>query len=173
VKQSVRKGDVSLQTPLGRVEIDWRDGEVRGIAFGAFAPGPEQTTVVAGEPPDAGCRCLVEELIAYFGGGSGTFRTAPTTDGHTVFQREVWDAARHIPFGWTRSYGQLAKELGRPGSARAVGAALGQNPFPLLIPCHRVVAANGSLTGFAGGLAWKGALLAHERDAASGQTRVF
>lgn len=80
----------------------------------------------------------------------------------TEFQRNVWEALRRIPFGETRSYGDLATSLGRPGSARAVGRACGRNPLPLLVPCHRVVAAGGKLGGFSGGIHIKEALLDRE-----------
>jgi len=84
--------------------------------------------------------------------------------GGTTFQRKVWEALRQIPAGRTKSYGQLAAALGRPGAARAVGSACGANPIPLLIPCHRVLAAGGGLGGFSGGLHWKRQLLARESE---------
>jgi methylated-DNA-[protein]-cysteine S-methyltransferase len=81
----------------------------------------------------------------------------------TEFQRRVWDAARRVPLGSVASYGDLARALGAPGSSRAVGNALGANPVPLFIPCHRVIQSDRSLGGFSGGLAWKRFLLEHER----------
>lgn len=81
----------------------------------------------------------------------------------TLFQQEVWAALRRIPFGETRSYGAIAREIGRPGAARAVGHACGRNPVPLFVPCHRVVQKGGALGGFSGGLAVKEALLGLER----------
>lgn len=83
-------------------------------------------------------------------------------DGGTGFQRAVWTMLRRIPVGKTRTYGELARALRRPGAARAVGSACGANPIPLLIPCHRVLAAGGKLGGFSGGLEWKCRLLAIE-----------
>lgn len=80
----------------------------------------------------------------------------------TAFQQAVWRQLRRIPTGQTRSYGELAGQLGRPGAARAVGAACGANPIPLLLPCHRVIASNGGRGGFSGGLAWKLRLLQRE-----------
>jgi methylated-DNA-[protein]-cysteine S-methyltransferase len=82
--------------------------------------------------------------------------------GGTAFQRAVWRAMLEIPRGETRSYGWLAERIGRPGAARAVGQAVGANPLPLLVPCHRVIASDGGLGGFGGGLAMKEALLRHE-----------
>jgi methylated-DNA-[protein]-cysteine S-methyltransferase len=83
----------------------------------------------------------------------------------TKFQNDVWQALLGIPFGETRSYGQLARQLGNPRATRAVGAANGRNPISIVVPCHRVIGASGKLTGFAGGLETKAHLLALERDA--------
>ena len=80
----------------------------------------------------------------------------------TDFQKKVWSALRKIPSGWTKSYGEIARAIGKPKAVRAVGGACGANRVPLLIPCHRVLAANGKLGGFSGGLVWKRALLARE-----------
>jgi methylated-DNA-[protein]-cysteine S-methyltransferase len=91
----------------------------------------------------------------------------------TSFQHEVWDALVRIPLGTTTSYGALASKLGRAGSARAVGLANGSNPIGLIIPCHRVIGADGSLTGYGGGLPLKRALLAHEAEVARGETDLF
>jgi methylated-DNA-[protein]-cysteine S-methyltransferase len=80
--------------------------------------------------------------------------------GHaTLFQRHVWEITRSIPYGETRSYGWVAKQIGKPDAARAVGQALGKNPLPIVVPCHRVIASNGSLCGFGGGLEMKRSLL--------------
>ena len=84
----------------------------------------------------------------------------------TEFQRLVWGELERIPFGQTRSYGEIAEAIGRPPAARAVGAATGRNPAPILVPCHRVVGASGALTGFAGGMEAKRALLTHEAEVA-------
>jgi len=102
-------------------------------------------------------------LVAYFHGETDALDEVPTATGGTPFQRDVWNALRRIPAGTTISYGQLAANLGRPGSARAVGAANGANPIPIIVPCHRVIGADGTLTGFASGLARKRWLLDHER----------
>jgi len=84
----------------------------------------------------------------------------------TDFQKKVWKAMSRIPYGRTKTYGQLARQLKRPAAARAVGAACGANPLPLVVPCHRVLGQNGSLTGFGGGLAWKQWLLDLEAKSA-------
>jgi methylated-DNA-[protein]-cysteine S-methyltransferase len=101
-------------------------------------------------------------LEAYFEGDLGALASQPTATNGTLFQRRVWDALRRIPVGETRSYGALAVAIGRPGAARAVGLANGSNPIAVVVPCHRVIGANASLTGFGGGLPRKRWLLDHE-----------
>jgi methylated-DNA-[protein]-cysteine S-methyltransferase len=98
---------------------------------------------------------VVRRLRAYFEGHVVDFPDAVDFTGATDFQQEVWRAARLIPRGQTRSYAWLAGRIGRPGAARAVGQALGRNPLPVVVPCHRVLAAGGGLGGFSGGLAMK------------------
>jgi methylated-DNA-[protein]-cysteine S-methyltransferase len=101
---------------------------------------------------------LREQLREYFNGARREFELSLAPRG-TEFQLGVWDALREIPYGETESYGELAARIGRPGSARAVGAANGQNPIAVVVPCHRVIGASGSLTGYAGGLERKRLLL--------------
>jgi methylated-DNA-[protein]-cysteine S-methyltransferase len=101
-------------------------------------------------------------LEAYFEGDLKAIGDVPTMASGTEFQREVWAALRLIPVGLTTSYGALAAKLRRPAAVRAVGLANGANPIPIVIPCHRVIGANGSLTGYGGGLDRKRWLLAHE-----------
>lgn len=102
------------------------------------------------------------QIAAYFAGTLTRF-TVPLDFRGSAFQNEVWAALLTIPFGETRSYGEIACQIGRPGAARAVGAANGRNPISIIAPCHRVIGGNGSLTGFAGGLAAKQLLLELER----------
>jgi methylated-DNA-[protein]-cysteine S-methyltransferase len=102
-----------------------------------------------------------KELTEYFTGRRRRFTVRLDFTG-TDFQKQVWRALLEIPFGETRSYGELARKLGRPSAMRAVGAANGRNPISIIAPCHRVIGANGALTGFAGGLKAKRALLALE-----------
>jgi methylated-DNA-[protein]-cysteine S-methyltransferase len=102
------------------------------------------------------------QLGAYFAGTLKTF-TVPLDFQGTVFQKRVWNALLTIPFGETRSYGAIARQIGKPSAVRAVGAANGRNPISIVAPCHRVVGAKGELTGFAGGLAAKARLLEMER----------
>lgn len=100
---------------------------------------------------------------AYFEGELAAIEAVSTHTRGTGFQRRVWSALREIPAGTTLSYGQLAARIGRPAAVRAVGAANGANPIPVIVPCHRVIGADASLTGFGGGLERKRWLLAHER----------
>ena len=102
-----------------------------------------------------------QELSEYFGGGRKRFETALAPEG-TPFQQAVWKAISTVGFGETITYGELARHAGFPGSARAAGAATGRNPISIIVPCHRIVGSNGSLTGYAGGLERKRALLALE-----------
>jgi len=106
------------------------------------------------------------QIEAYFAGERSGFDVALCPDG-TSFQRRVWDALSEIPYGKTRSYGEIARRIGRPGAARAVGLASGRNPIPIIVPCHRVIGANGTLTGYAGGLETKRALLDLEQASCS------
>ncbi|KMM89135.1 methylated-DNA--[protein]-cysteine S-methyltransferase [Pseudomonas lundensis] len=102
------------------------------------------------------------QLDAYFAGERLTF-DLPLKPQGTPFQQQVWQALTTIPFAVITSYGQLSQQIQRPTASRAVGAANGRNPIPIIIPCHRVIGSNGKLTGFAGGLAAKQWLLEHER----------
>ena len=106
---------------------------------------------------------LQERLQAYFSGLRVDFPDELDLSGATPFQRQVWQAARHIPYGATRSYQWVASHIGKPGAARAVGQALGKNPLPIIVPCHRVVASSGELGGFTGGIEVKKQLLEMER----------
>lgn len=119
----------------------------------------EQADIRQGAMP----RALKRALDAYFAGDLHTLDDIPCVPDGTEFQQSVWSALRAIPAGQTLSYGGLAERLGNPRAVRAVGLANGSNPIPLIIPCHRVIGANGELTGYGGGLARKRWLLDHER----------
>lgn len=105
---------------------------------------------------------LSKALLDYFAGDLAVIDTLPTATAGTPFQREVWQALRNIPCGRVMHYGQLAEMLGRAGAARAVGAANGSNPVSIVVPCHRVIGRNGTMTGYAGGVQRKEWLLRHE-----------
>ncbi|WP_262056602.1 methylated-DNA--[protein]-cysteine S-methyltransferase [Streptomyces sp. STR69] len=118
-----------------------------------------------GDPDDTPFTEATAQLQAYFAGELKEFTLELRLHG-TPFQRTVWDQLRRIPYGETRSYGDLADALGNPGASRAVGLANGKNPIGIIVPCHRVVGANGSLTGYGGGLDRKQRLLDFEGGAA-------
>ncbi|MEM6326963.1 MAG: methylated-DNA--[protein]-cysteine S-methyltransferase [Bacteroidota bacterium] len=149
-------------TPLGdALLVADADGALTRLAFDTTPPhGARYAPSRLGE--------AVGQLTAYFAGERTAFDLVLRPEG-TLFQREVWDALLEIPHGETRTYGDLAHRLGQPGGAQAVGAANGANPLAVVIPCHRVIGADGSLTGYAGGLHRKRALL----DLESRQTRLF
>jgi methylated-DNA-[protein]-cysteine S-methyltransferase len=115
------------------------------------------TMTKANSPP-----ALIEALETYFAGNLDALDILETATGGTPFRRQVWQALRTIPPGTTQSYGQLAARIGRPTASRAVGSANGANPIAIVVPCHRVIGANGTLTGYAGGLGHKTWLLEHE-----------
>jgi methylated-DNA-[protein]-cysteine S-methyltransferase len=140
-------------------------GDNQQLALVAGERGIEQIrfegTPADGVPRDDHFPVLKEaaaQLRAYFGGELKLFELPLTPEG-TAFQRSVWDALLTIPYGETRSYMQMAVLIGAPKAVRAVGAANGQNPIPIVIPCHRVIGSNGKLTGFGGGLPLKRQLL--------------
>ncbi|OYX55535.1 MAG: methylated-DNA--protein-cysteine methyltransferase [Brevundimonas subvibrioides] len=156
-----------IATPVGEVLlVTDADGAVRALDFADYEPrmmrllgrhAPD-AELVAGLAPGA-VRGAVE---AYFAGDARALDGLKVRTGGTVFQRAVWAALRAIPAGETRSYGQLAAAIGSPKAVRAAGLANGQNPIAVIVPCHRVIGANGTLTGYAGGLERKRWLLAHE-----------
>lgn len=114
------------------------------------------------EAAPAVLREAYQQLAEYFEGRRTKFSVKLNLSG-TAFQKKVWSRLRRIPFGQTRSYGQVARSCGRPGAARAVGGANHRNPVVIFVPCHRVIGSDGSLTGFGGGLWRKKWLLEHER----------
>jgi methylated-DNA-[protein]-cysteine S-methyltransferase len=157
-KQHVYK---RMTSPVGTLTLAATDDGLAAILWENDRPGRVPLDVVAeanGHP------VLVEterQLKEYFAGRRRRFALKLDLAG-TEFQRSVWSALQTIPFGVTRSYAQIAEQVGRPGAARAVGAANGRNPVSIVAPCHRVVGSSGALTGFAGGLEIKAQLLAFE-----------
>jgi methylated-DNA-[protein]-cysteine S-methyltransferase len=107
---------------------------------------------------------LMERLKVYFSGHRTTFPDKLDLSRATHFQREVWEITRLIPYGETRSYAWVAEQVKKPGAARAVGQALGKNPLPIIVPCHRVIASDGKLGGFSGGVEMKRYLLSLEAE---------
>jgi methylated-DNA-[protein]-cysteine S-methyltransferase len=150
-----------MATPLGMVTVAATAEGLAGLWFDdqKYHPGPLDAPVHADQPHIAQA---MDELGRYFaGGGTLAFRTRLDLHG-TPFQQAVWRALLRIGPGCTRSYGELARGLHVPTAARAVGAAVGRNPISILVPCHRVLGSNGSLTGYAGGVQRKQALLGLE-----------
>ncbi len=126
------------------------------------------------EGSDAHMDALCRELAAYSAGEDADLSPTMDIEDGTPFQQSVWLALRQIPRGEVMSYGEVAETIGKPGSARAVGQAIGANPLTIVVPCHRVVGSDGALTGFGGGLDAKVALLVHEgrTDAVAQRTRT-
>jgi methylated-DNA-[protein]-cysteine S-methyltransferase len=150
---------------LGVVTIVEEDDALVQLSFGGDAVGlPDLLPFDACEQVTPLLERAVRELNEYFAGARRDF-DLPLAPQGTPFQRCVWDALRTIPYGETRSYGEIAAQVGKPGAARAVGGANNRNPLALFIPCHRVIGADGSLTGFASGLDHKHFLLELERHA--------
>lgn len=149
-------------TVLGAFTVIGDDAAITGICFpGARAPndGSWGRPVDPADHPVLGA--AARQLAEFLAGGRTEF-DLPLRPGGTEFQRAAWAALLQIPYGRTRTYGQQAGLLGRPGAARAVGGANNRNPIPVVIPCHRVVGSGGALTGYAGGMDLKTALLALE-----------
>jgi methylated-DNA-[protein]-cysteine S-methyltransferase len=153
-----------LESPLGRLRLV-TDGEA---LVAVDLPGyPSDAETGPHEPDHPVLREASRQLEEYFAGRRRRFEL-PLRPHGTTFQRKVWRALEAIPFGATRSYADLARAIGRPTATRAVGAANGRNPLAIIVPCHRVIGADGSLTGYGGGLPAKRWLLAHEAGAPSG-----
>lgn len=147
-------------SPVGRLLLA---GDASGLRLISFPAGSRARRPAPGwRREDGAFDEAKRQLRAYFDGALTRFdlRLAPAG---TPFQLAVWRALRDIPYGETRSYGELARAIGRPTASRAVGAANGANPLPIVVPCHRVIGSSGRLTGFGGGLETKAALLALER----------
>lgn len=157
-----------MQGPLGRLMLVASEQGLTGVYFESHRHMRSfEAREVRSHPVLDSAR---RELGEYFAGTRCYFETAlaPHTErGGTAFQAAVWEALATIPWGTTWSYSELSRSLGRPSAARAVGAANARNPLSIFVPCHRVVGASGSLTGYAGGMDWKRWLLAHEQKAAS------
>jgi methylated-DNA-[protein]-cysteine S-methyltransferase len=154
-----------VTTPIGPLTLGEHDGRVCLLHFGAKAADARAALQrwYPGEPlADAEITSLRTALRRYFDGHLGVIDQIEVELNGTTFQKQVWSALRSIPAGTTLSYGELARRLGHTQAVRAVGAANGANPVALIVPCHRVIGSNGSLTGYGGGLDRKRWLLAHE-----------
>ncbi|KUL46521.1 cysteine methyltransferase, partial [Streptomyces sp. NRRL F-4489] len=155
---------VLTDTPVGPLTLVADGDALTGLYMdGQRHRPPQETFGTPADPSDPPFARAVAQLRAYFRGELTAFDLPLALRG-TPFQRRVWAALRTIPYGETVSYGQLAARLGVPTAARAVGLANGRNPVGIIVPCHRVVGANGSLTGYGGGLDRKRRLLTFERS---------
>lgn len=143
---------ITMDTPIGRLYLSGDEADICEIRLAGPQDGAQLTQ---------GCAALQEavgQIRDYFAGKRTVF-ALPLNPAGTAFERSVWEALSAIPYGEVRSYGAIAAQLGKPSASRAVGRACARNPLLIVVPCHRVVAASGSLTGFAAGLDAKRALL--------------
>ena len=145
-----------FDTSMGRFGVAERDGMLTHIFFGnTVKPAAfelENTALLD---------LAIAQIEQYIAGGRKVFELPLAPEG-TPFERSVWEVLQSIPYGETRTYGQIAAQIGNPKASRAVGRAVGRNPLSIVVPCHRVIGHNGSLTGYAGGIERKRWLLAHE-----------
>jgi methylated-DNA-[protein]-cysteine S-methyltransferase len=151
----------TVTSPIGPLTLTWAAGALTGLHMQHQAHLPPQAALL--ERDDAPFPDVVGQLEAYFGGALKTF-DVPLQLAGTEFQRAVWRALMDIPYGETRSYAQIALAVGKPGAQRAVGLANGRNPVAVIVPCHRVIAADGTMGGYGGGLDRKRYLLELERS---------
>lgn len=152
----------TVDSPVGPLTLAGRDGRLMHLRMvdQTYEPSRNGWTV-----DDTAFADAVEQLAAYFAGERTEFTLELDMVG-TEFQRRVWTALQTIPYGETCSYGEIARQIGSPGASRAVGLANGHNPIGIIVPCHRVIGANGSLTGYGGGLERKRTLLELEKSRA-------
>ena len=151
----------TMDSPVGTLTLTAVDGRLTGLHMDGQRHAPASSA--DWERDDNGLAGVVEQLEAYFAGSREAFDVPLDLSG-TEFQRSVWTGLLEIPYGETMSYGELARRVGRPGASRAVGLANGRNPVAIIVPCHRVIGADGTMTGYGGGLDRKVWLLDHERS---------
>jgi methylated-DNA-[protein]-cysteine S-methyltransferase len=151
----------TMKSPIGVLKLVGSDHGLAAVLWERDDTLQEQFGTISAEPRHPVLLQAQQELEEYFSGSRKRFTVKLDFSG-TEFQNKVWNALRTIPFGETRSYGDIADQIGSSKAVRAVGAANGRNPIPIIVPCHRVIGADGTLTGFAGGLEIKARLLALE-----------
>ena len=159
-----------LETPIGRIAlVADEEGRLRALGFTAGHPRMDRQLRLEPRETDSALTPasnpggLTAALRAYFEGDLTAIDGLPVAASGTEFQQAVWRALREIPCGQTCSYGELARRIGRPAAVRAVGLANGANPVGIVVPCHRVIGSDGTLTGYGGGIERKRWLLEHER----------
>jgi methylated-DNA-[protein]-cysteine S-methyltransferase len=159
-----------IDSPIGALTLVTTHGTLSGLYMEEHLHVPDPAMF----GPRVGCGFgeAAEQLGEYFAGQCESFTLRTRLEG-SDFQRRVWQAVAAIPYGQTRTYGQLADAVGRPDRLRAVAAANGRNPLAIVVPCHRVIATDGGLTGYAGGLTRKRFLLDLERPGGPGAGRLF
>lgn len=149
----------SCQSPLGAITLAASPEGLCGLWFDGQKHQPDGHAWPAAAPDHPVLRQAKDQLRAYFAGDTAAWTVPLDLRGGTAFQQAVWRALLAIPRGQTTSYGALSQRIGHPAAVRALGAAVGRNPVSIVVPCHRVLGKDGSLTGYAGGLARKTALL--------------
>ncbi|SFW87403.1 methylated-DNA--[protein]-cysteine S-methyltransferase [Amycolatopsis australiensis] len=159
-----------VASPVGPLTLVGDGAALIGLYFDGHLRTPRVTDL--GPRVDDGFEAVVQQLGEYFAGTRREFDLELAPRG-SAFEKQVWALLTKIPYGETRTYGQLAAELGDPGAAQAVGNANGWNPISIVVPCHRVVGTSGGLTGYAGGLARKRFLLSLEEPPADEVGRLF
>lgn len=157
------------ESPIGELTLVAEDDALVGLYMEVHRRPPQAPL---GERTDRGFERAIEQLREYFAGERTAF-DLPLRPAGSGFELSVWEQLTKIPYGETRSYGELARALGDPGAAQAVGAANGRNPIAIVVPCHRVIGADGSLVGYAGGLDRKRFLLDLEEPAMRRAERLF
>jgi len=145
-------------SPVGWLKLSADCSGLKSIEFSEAPVNPDKSF-----PRNQHLIQTIGQLDEYFNKKRSDFDVVLNPDG-TAFQKQVWEMLKEIPFGETTTYGELARKMGKPGAMRAIGRANGTNKIPLIIPCHRVIGSDGSLTGFGGGIAQKRWLLDHERQ---------
>ena len=159
-----------IESPIGPLTLAGRGSTLMHLRMVDQTHEPD---LAGWEPADPDAFAdVVSQLDAYFAGTLRTFDVDMRSDG-TEFQRRVWTALQTIPYGETRSYGQIAEHIGSPAASRAVGMANGRNPISIIVPCHRVIGSSGGLTGYGGGIERKRALLELEMNAHSLTPALF
>lgn len=158
----------TITSPVGDLLLTGTETHLTGLYMTPHTHGPDRRDDWVAN--DAPFRTVVRQLAEYFDGTRQTFDVALAPHG-TTFQQRVWQALSEIPYGTTVSYAHIARAIENPKGVRAVGLANGRNPISIIVPCHRVIGANGSLTGYGGGLPRKEWLLTHESTVRTHQTR--
>jgi methylated-DNA-[protein]-cysteine S-methyltransferase len=175
------EGYAFFGTAIGRCALVWRGGLIVGAALPEESDGGARSTLarrfpgaVESDPPPFAVEAI-ERIVRLLSGGRTDLGDVEVDPQGSAFERNVWQAARRIPCGEVRSYGDIAREIGAPGAAQAVGLALGRNPVPIVIPCHRVLAADGRTGGFSapGGVATKFRILEIEGARRPGEAELF